>query len=55
MFKIRILKDFPGIGSINGFKIERYATSLLGGVQADVTLKYSNKKLLLPNKLREKE
>jgi hypothetical protein len=44
MFKIRILKDFPGIGSINGFKIDRYATSLLGGVQADVTLKYSNKK-----------
>ena len=44
MFKIRILKDFPGIGSINGFKIERYATSLLGGVKAEVTLKYSNKK-----------
>ena len=44
MFKIRILKDFPGIGSINGFKIERYATSLLGGVQADVVIKYSNKK-----------
>ena len=44
MFKIRILKDFPGIGSINGFKVERYATSLLGGVQADVILKYSNKK-----------
>ena len=44
MFKVRILKDFPGIGSINGFKVERYATSLLGGVQADVILKYSNKK-----------
>lgn len=44
MFKIRILKDFPGIGSINGFKIERYATSLLGGVKADVTIKYTNKK-----------
>ena len=44
MFKIRILKDFPGIGSINGFKIERYATSLLGGVKAEVTLKYTNKK-----------
>ena len=44
MFKIRTSKDFPGIGSINGFKIERYATSLLGNVQSDVTLKYSNKK-----------
>jgi hypothetical protein len=44
MFKIRISKDFPGIGSINGFKIERYATSLLGGVKADVTIKYTNKK-----------
>ena len=44
MFKIRTLVDKPGIGSIQKFKIERYATSLLGGVQADVIFTYTNKK-----------
>ena len=47
MFRIRIVKDFPGIGSIKTMKVERYATSLLGGIQADVTFTYSNKKVIL--------
>tara|TARA_R110000803_G_scaffold210124_1_gene281136 strand:+ start:170 stop:1498 length:1329 start_codon:yes stop_codon:yes gene_type:complete len=44
MFRIRNLVEKNGIGTILKFKIDRYATSLLGGVQADVILTYSNKK-----------
>ena len=44
MFRIRNLVEKNGIGTITKFKIDRYATSLLGGVQADVTFTYSNKK-----------
>ena len=44
MFRIRNLVEKNGIGTILKFKIDRYATSLLGGFQADVILTYSNKK-----------
>ena len=48
MFKIRNLnKGSKEIGSITKFKIDRYATSLLGGVQADVVIGYSNKKEIM--------
>ena len=45
MFKTRTLEvGSEKIGSISKFKIDRYATSLLGGVQADVVITYTNKK-----------
>ena len=47
MFRIRNLVEKNGIGTITKFKIDRYATSLLGGIQADVTFTYSNKKEIL--------
>ena len=47
MFRIRNLVEKNGIGTISKFKVARYATSLLGGVQADVILTYSNKKEIM--------
>ena len=48
MFKIRTLRiGSEKIGSILKFKIERYATSLLGGVKADVVITYTNKKEIM--------
>ena len=47
MFRIRNLVEKNGIGTIAKFKIDRYATSLLGGVQADVIFTYSNKKEIM--------
>ena len=44
MFKIKNLIDKPGIGSIIKWKAEKYSSSLLGGVQADVVFEYSNGK-----------
>ena len=47
MFRIRNLVEKNGIGTISKIKIERYATSLLGGPQADVIFTYSNKKEIM--------
>ena len=48
MFKIRTIRiGSLKIGSILKFKIERYATSLLGGVKADVVITYTNKKEIM--------
>ena len=47
MFRIRNLVEKNGIGAISKFKIDRYTTSLLGGVQADVVITYSNKKEIM--------
>ena len=48
MFQIRTLvKGSKEIGSILKFKIEKYATSLLGGVQADVIITYTNEKKVM--------
>jgi len=47
MFRIRNLVEKNGIGAIQKFKIDRYTTSLLGGVQADVIITYSNKKEIM--------
>ena len=48
MFQIRTLaKGSKQIGSIQKFKIEKYATSLLGGVQADVVITYTNEKKVM--------
>ena len=48
MFQIRTLaKGSKEIGSILKFKIEKYATSLLGGVQADVVITYTNEKKVM--------
>jgi len=47
MYKIRVLVEKPGIGTIKSFTVDKYVTSLLGGNQADVVFTYSNKKQIL--------
>jgi len=47
MYRIRNLIEKNGIGTIQKIKITRYATSLLGGPQADVVFTYSNKKEIM--------
>lgn len=42
VYRIKVAKDAPGIGTIKTFIIEKYQNSLLGGVQAEVTFTYSN-------------
>jgi len=47
MYRIRVLIEKPGIGTIKSFTVDKYITSLLGGNQADVVFSYSNKKQIL--------
>ena len=41
MYRIRVLVEKPGIGTIKSFTVDKYITSLLGGNQADVVFTYS--------------
>ena len=43
-YKIKVVKEAPGIGTIKSFIIEKYQNSLLGGIKAEVTFTYSNGK-----------
>jgi SOS response regulatory protein OraA/RecX len=43
-YRIKVIKEAPGIGTIKTFVVEKYQNSLLGGVKAEVTFTYSNKK-----------
>ena len=47
MYKIKVLVEKPGIGTIKSFVVDKYQTSLLGGNHADVIFTYSNKKQIL--------
>ena len=43
-YRIKVVKEAPGIGTIKTFIIEKYQNSLLGGIKAEVTFTYSNGK-----------
>ncbi len=43
-YRIKVVREAPGIGTIKTFIIEKYQNSLLGGIKAEVTFTYSNGK-----------
>ena len=45
-YRIKVVKDAPGIGTIKTFIVEKYQNSLLGERQAEVTFTYSNGRIV---------